>query len=131
VTNEEIDAELARVASCAAVHVIGRVGLEVAEKLAAEVRRLREENDQYAEVIQHGKRLPDANLSQDVAFAAFKLAGMEEEIKRLHELRGAIIAKAERQEEFAGPEYTQNSDADRKAFQHAAKMLRDLVSKPA
>lgn len=49
-TDEEIDAELTRVASCAGMHLIGRVGLQVAEKLAAEIRRLREEN-------QHRKRI--------------------------------------------------------------------------
>lgn len=51
--------------------------------LTAEVRRLREELNQYAEVIQHGKRLPDANMSQDVAFAAFTLGKMEDEIRKL------------------------------------------------
>lgn len=31
---------------------------------------------------------------------------------------------ADRQDDFADPKYAQNSDADRQAFTHAAKMLR-------
>ncbi len=40
-----------------------------------------------------------------------------------------IREKAERQEAFAGSEYTQHTEEDRRMFLHAAKMLRDLLPK--
>jgi hypothetical protein len=60
-------------------------------------------------------------------------AALRAEIERLRgeldKLLAAICDKADRQEAFAGPEYTQHDDAARKMFRHAAKMLRDLLPK--
>lgn len=52
------------------------------------------ENEQYAQVIQGGKRLPAPELSQDAAFAAFTLGELEAEIAKLTAERDRAIAAA-------------------------------------
>lgn len=36
---------------------------------------------------------------------------------------------AARQEAFAGPDYTQTTEVDRKAFRHTAQMLREVADR--
>lgn len=65
------------------------VALEVAE---LQTERLKAESDQYAEVVQRGKRLPSPDLNQDPAFAAFVLSQLEAERDTLRRVAGELYA---------------------------------------
>ena len=47
--------------------------------------------------------------------------------RELARVRDAILAKAARQDAFAGPEYHHLTEADRRLYRHAANVLRDAA----
>lgn len=61
-----------------------------------EFARAKAELDQYADVVQRGKRLPAPELSQDPAFAAFTLGAMEERCAALRALAVELAAAGEK-----------------------------------
>lgn len=56
----------------------------------AELRKVQSEAEQYRQVIQGGRRLPDADLSQDPAFAAFVLGGLEADRAKLQAFKNYV-----------------------------------------